>query len=475
LKGQASPPAAASRTERTVLVVDDEGFVRESLVDLLQSEGYRPLAAGGAREALKLIGQEPISAVITDLKMPGEDGLVFLREARRLRRDLPVIVLTGVGTIDDAVAAMKAGAYDFIQKPVNPEEFSLLVRRATEHQALVREVSQLRAEVSALRAPSEMVGRSPGIEEVRRLIAQIAPSSLTVLVTGESGTGKELVAAEIHRQSPRAGRSFVRVNCAAITETLFESEFFGHQRGSFTGAVSDRVGRFGEAEGGTLALDEIAVLKPEMQAKLLRVLETGEYQVVGESRTRQADVRIIAITNEELAARVREGTFRADLYYRLNVFPIAVPALRERREDIPLLAEYYLRRARHNLGRPTPLETPLFGPDVVAVLQEYGWPGNVRELRNVMERASVLAGDSLPGAAELARILGKSGGAAEDELELNIRMRVDALERRLIGAALKRTRGRKREAAVLLGVDPKNLGYYLKKHGIAEADESAAS
>jgi DNA-binding NtrC family response regulator len=455
------------KIERTVLVVDDESFVRESLVDLLRSEGYRPVAAGSSKEALRLIDEEPVAAVITDLKMPGGGGLELLREVRRVRRDLPVILLTGVGTIDDAVSAMKAGAYDFIQKPVNPDEFSLLVRRATEHRDLVQEVTYLRAEVNALRAPSDLVGDSEYLREVRRLAAQVAPSDVTVLITGESGTGKELVAAEIHRQSLRAERNFVRVNCAAITETLFESEFFGHRRGSFTGAIADRVGRFGEAEGGTLALDEIGVLKPEMQAKLLRVLETGEYQVVGESRTRIADVRIIAITNEDLAARMGEGAFRSDLYYRLNVFPIRVPPLRERRPDVGLLAEHFLRRARQAAARE-PAAPAALSAEAVEVLAGYSWPGNVRELRNVMERASILAGPAVPDAALFARILGGSSPAGEDENDLNIKKRVDGLERRLIATAVKRAGGKKRDAALLLGVDPKNLGYYLKKHGLGD-------
>jgi len=461
------------KNKRNVLVVDDETFVRESLVDLLQSDGYNPLSATSMKDALRILGEETVAAVVTDLKMPGGDGIDLLREIRKSRRELPVILLTGVGTIDDAVAAMKAGAFDFIQKPVNPDEFGVLVRRATDHEALVHEVSYLRAEVSALREPSELIGDSDGIAEVRRLAAQVAPSDLTVLITGESGTGKELVAAEIHRQSARAERNYVRVNCAAITDTLFESEFFGHRRGSFTGAIADRTGRFGEAEGGTLALDEIGVLKPEMQAKLLRVLETGEYQVVGESRTRWADVRIIAITNEDLAARVKEGAFRSDLYYRLNVFPIRIAPLRERRADIPILADHFLKRTRLALGRGAAGGGRLFAPDADPVLVEYPWPGNVRELRNVMERASILAGEKVPDGPLFARILGAGAALDEDENDLNIRRRVDGLERRLIAMALKRASGRKREAALLLGVDPKNLGYYLKKHGIAEPEEAA--
>ncbi len=459
------------KNEKTILVIDDEDFVRESLVDLLRSEGYRPLSTASGREALAMLDSEPVAAAVTDLKMPGFDGLQFLREAKKLRPDLPVIVLTGVGTVDDAVSAMKTGAYDFIQKPVNPEEFTLLVRRAAEHQALVKEVSYLRAEVSALRSPAELIGDSSALGDVRRLAAQVGPSNLTVLITGESGTGKELVAAEIHRQSPRKEKPLVRVNCAAISETLFESEFFGHRRGSFTGAVADRLGRFGEAEGGTLVLDEIGVLKPEMQAKLLRVLETGEFQVVGESRTRLADVRIVAVTNENLESRVKSGGFRGDLFYRLNVFPIVVPPLRERREDIPLIAEYYLQRARAAPGRAGLEERVRLDAEARAALAAYSWPGNVRELRNVMERASILAGDLPPSAALISRILGATASAEPSEDDFNLKRRVEALERRLVEGAIERAGGRKRDAALLLGIDPKNLGYYLRKLGLRDPGE----
>ncbi len=461
------------KNEKTILIIDDEDFVRESLVDLLRSEGYRPLSTSSGREGLAILDSEPVAAAVTDLKMPGFDGLQFLRDAKKLRQDLPVIVLTGVGTVDDAVSAMKSGAYDFIQKPVNPEEFTLLVRRAAEHQALVKEVYYLRAEVSALRSPADLIGDSPALREVRRLAAQVAPSNLTVLIAGESGTGKELVAAEIHRQSARKEKRLVRVNCAAISETLFESEFFGHRRGSFTGAVADRLGRFGEAEGGTLVLDEIGVLKPEMQAKLLRVLETGEFQVVGESRTSLADVRIVAVTNENLESCVKSGAFRGDLFYRLNVFPIVVPPLRERREDIPLIAEYYLQRARAALGRSGADDRVRLDAEARAVLSAYSWPGNVRELRNVMERASILAGDRTPSVAVLSRILGGPGGTAPpgtSEDDLNLKRRVEALERRLVEGAIERAGGRKRDAALLLGIDPKNLGYYLRKLGLRDPD-----
>ncbi|MBI4585779.1 MAG: sigma-54-dependent Fis family transcriptional regulator, partial [Planctomycetes bacterium] len=300
--------------------------------------------------------------------------------------------------------------------------------------------------------------------------SQVAPSDATVLITGESGSGKELVAAQVHRLSKRADKNLVRVNCAAISENLFESEFFGHRRGSFTSAVSDRQGRFAEGEGGTLVLDEIGTLRPEMQAKLLRVLETGEYQVVGESQTRVADVRIVAISNENLKARVQKGAFRADLYYRLNVFPVEVPPLRQRVEDIPPLAEYFLARARPGASTPAAEQPGSIGQEALAVLCAYPWPGNVRELRNVMERSVILAHPGIPDAPLFRQILGTASGspkAAEEEEDLQIRRRVDALERKLLLEALARSKGKKRQAAALLGIDPKNLGYYLAKHQIS--------
>jgi len=452
----------------TILIVDDETFVRDSLVDLLENEGYMTLTAGNAKDALKLLDTEPVSAVVTDLRMPSGDGLFLLEETRKENLEVPVILLTGVGTVQDAVKAMKSGAYDFIQKPVDPEQFVLLIRRAAEHHDLLSEVRHLRHTVQDLRGPTEMIGDSQALAAVRRLIAQVARTSATVLITGESGTGKELVAVEIHKLSDRAKENFVSVNCAAIPENLFESEFFGHRRGSFTSALSDREGRFAEAEGGTVALDEIGILKPEMQAKLLRVLETGEYQVVGESRTRVANVRVIAITNEDLDARVREGAFRRDLYYRLNVFPIEVPPLRKRKEDIPALAAYFVARAKAGSGRaPVPAEA-ILSRAACEVLSAYDWPGNVREIRNVMERAAILAGTGPIEASILKAIIGapQPQKGIEEEGDLQIRKRVDSLERKLISEALERSGGRKRDAAVLLGIDPKNLGYYLRKHDL---------
>ncbi len=457
------------RGPKTVLIVDDEAFVRASLAELLENEGYRAVTADSAAAALQVLSAESVDVIVTDLKMPSADGLELLEQARRRAPDVPVILLTGVGTVPDAVRAMKAGAYDCLEKPVEPAQFFRVIERAIEHRNLVSEVRYLREEVRALREPMEMVGSSRALSEVRALISRVARTNLTVLVTGESGTGKDLVAAEIHRQSDRRGRNLVNVNCAAIPEPLFESEFFGHRRGAFTTALSDRVGRCAEADGGTLVLDEVGTLKAEMQAKLLRFIETGEYQVIGESRTRTADVRIIAITNEDLEARVRSGAFRRDLYYRLNVFPIRVPPLRDRKDDIPALAVHFARRA---LGAKQPPEggASLFADDAFRELQGYDWPGNVRELKNVVERAVILSGGNQMGGALFRKILGTSlllEPGPGDPGDLHLRRRIESLERSLIAEALERVGGRKGEAAALLGVDPKNFSYYLRKHGFS--------
>ena len=396
--------------------------------------------------------------------MPGESGLALLEDARRNGVRVPIVVITGNGTVDEAVQAMRAGAYDFLQKPVDTEQLALVLGRAVEHHGLVDELQRLRATVRDLRPSGALAGQSQAMQNVRRLTAQVAPTEATVLVTGESGTGKELVARELHALGARAEGPLVLVNCAAIPENLFESEFFGHRRGAFSGAIDDRRGRFAEAASGTLVLDEIGTLQADMQAKLLRVLETGEFQVVGESATRRADARIVAVTNDDLASRVRTGGFREDLYYRLAVFPIEVPPLREHLEDLPAIAAQLLAR-----GAQAPASAPALAPEVLAVLASYAWPGNVRELRNVLERARILAGPERAPDAQLVRTILEStmpAAAPSEDPSLHLRTRLDAEEKRLVNAALVRARGRKKDAAGLLGIDPRNLGYYLKKHGL---------
>lgn len=457
-----------------VLVVDDEDFVRDSLIDLLDSEGFATVSASSGAAALEALQSGQVSVIVSDLRMPGMDGLALLEAVKKETQVIPVILLTGMGTVGDAVKAMKAGAFDFIQKPVSPDEFVVLVHRAVKHRELVSEVKRLRGTVEELRGPREMIGNSPALLRVRDLITQVAPTDATVLVTGESGTGKELIVSEIHQLSRRARSSLVRINCAAVPESLFESEFFGHRRGAFTSAVEDRTGRFAEAEGGTLALDEIGTLRPEMQAKFLRVLETGEYQVVGESKGRIADVRVVALTNEDLAARVKEGTFRKDLFYRLNVFPIEVPPLRARKDDVPILAEHFARRFRAH-GQGGSAGRQCLTTAAGELLAAYDWPGNVRELKNVMERACILSTQELIEANVFKEILASPALLeTTTSSDLHIRRRVDALERELIAEALERTQHRKREAAALLGIDPKNFGYYLRKHEVAshEAEDN---
>ncbi len=450
-----------------VLIVEDEEFVRDSLVEVLRVHGIQALTAESVDRAETLLAQESVSVVLTDLRMPGRDGLELLRGMEG--SSTPVIMLTGHGTVDEAVAAMKAGAYDFVQKPVDAEQLILVLRRAQEHGRLLDEVQRLRNAMAQQREERALAGTSAPMAQVRRLIEQVGPTDATVLVTGESGTGKELVAAGIHAKSGRVQGPLVQVNCAAIPESLFESEFFGHRRGAFSGAHADRDGRLAEAEGGTLVLDEIETLAPDVQAKLLRVLENGEYQVVGDSRTRKMDVRIIAVSNEDLAARVEAGDFRRDLYYRLNVFPIEMPPLRDHLEDVGEIAQELFARIQARIGTPA----PSLGEEALAELRSYTWPGNVRELRNVLERATILQGQGQPIEADLLRTILKGASASSKSLDdLDLRSRSEALERELVREALLRADGSKKEAARLLGIDPKNLSYYLRKHNLQ--GESAA-
>ncbi|MGQ0552624.1 MAG: sigma-54-dependent transcriptional regulator [Planctomycetota bacterium] len=449
----------------TVLIVDDEAFVRESLQDVLAGEGFQVVAAGDVPAALRAIDTQAIQAVVTDLQMPGGGGLALLSALRERSLTLPVIVITGVGTISHAVEAMKAGAWDFVQKPVDAGQLVLQLQRALSHQRLLSDVRFLRAAAQPKANEAALVGDSPALCRVRELVAQVAPTDTTVLITGESGSGKELVAGMIHRASRRAERHFVRVNCAAIPEGLFDSEFFGHRRGALPGATVDRDGRLAEAEGGTLVLDEVGALRTEMQGKLLRALESGEYQVAGESRRRRADVRVIAITNEPISARVRDGTFRADLYYRLAVFPIDVPPLRQHKEDLAAISTDCLERLSESGSGRGPLNVPAAA---LEILRSYDWPGNVRELRNVLERARILAGKRPLDAALLRSVLESSlHSPSATGQDLHMRTRLDAAERELLLAALTRAEGRKKDAAALLGIDPRNLGYYLKKHDLS--------
>jgi DNA-binding NtrC family response regulator len=454
----------------SVLVVDDERFVRESLAEVLAAEGWQVLTAENATAAARVIEESDLDAIVTDLKMPSGDGLSLLALANERGVAVPIVVITGHGTVAEAVAAMKAGAFDFLQKPVDPEELVLLVRRAIEHHGLLAEVRRLRERMRQ-REPRVLVGSSPALAAVRAEIARVAKSDAPVLITGESGTGKELAASEIHRLSAHADAPSVRVDCAAISEEMFESELFGHRRGSFPGAAADRAGRFAEAEGGTLVLDEVGALKPGQQAKLLRVLESGEYQVVGDPRRRYTTARVIATSNQGLGELVQQGALRADLYYRLARFPITMPPLRAHMEDLPEIAEHLIARAQYKERAFESTTRPRLSAEALEVLGSYGWPGNVRELRNVIERALILAGEA-PITTELLQGILESAlpsRPAVDAGDLHLRRNLDAAEKELVLRALARSQGKKKEAALMLGVDPRNLGYYLRKHKITDA------
>ena len=364
----------------TLLIVDDNDAEREQTSRIFRSEGYDLVGAGSGAEALRAIESRDVAVLLTDLKMPGMDGQELLRQAKELRPELQAIVVTGYGSVEGAVDAMQAGAGDFLQKPLDIQTTRARVRKAVEKHALERQNAVLREQVDSAYGLENMVGSSVAMQEVFRKIRRVAPTSATVLILGESGTGKELAARAIHNLSPRAQARFLPFNCAAVTRELVESELFGYNRGAFTGAARDKPGYFEEANGGTLLLDEIGEMTMDAQAKLLRVLEEREIMRVGGTRAIPIDVRILASTNRDLDEAVADGTFREDLYHRLKVFPIEIPPLRERREDMPQLVEHHLMKAAEEHGVPP---RPL-GVSAMDAFRRYDWPGNIRELRNLM-------------------------------------------------------------------------------------------
>jgi len=372
-----------------VLVVDDKQMMRDSVGATLQRAGYAVVAASNGEAALRMVAKHRPAAVVTDLKMPEMDGLELLQRLAQSDDQLPVVLMTAYGSINDAVSAMKAGAFDFVQKPFEGDQLKMVVRRAVEHRRLLMENANRKAEEKSGGGPASphLVGKSSAMRSVAQQIHQIANSSGTVLIQGESGTGKEVVARTIHAHSPRHDRIMLCLNCAALSSSLLESELFGHEKGAFTGADQLRKGRFELADGGTLLLDEISEISPTLQAKLLRVLQEGQFERVGSSITMQVDVRVIATTNRDLSLSVADGTFRQDLYYRLNVLPIPLPPLSQRGGDIVLLAEHFLQQVGLREGK----EPKRLDADAQALLAAYHWPGNVRELQNICERASVLS------------------------------------------------------------------------------------
>ena len=449
-----------------ILVVDDELGLRHTLTLILQAEGHSVRAASDGAAGLERLAEAPADLIICDVRMPGLDGLKFLERYKESGGSALVIMMSAYGDDEAALEAIRRGAYDFIAKPFRADQVLLVVRKAIEREGLRREVEQLHDELVALRAPSGIVGRSPKIAQALALADKVARHPSTVLITGESGTGKELIARHIHEASPRANRPFVAVNCAAIPESLLESELFGHARGAFTGATAERQGLFEEANDGTLFLDELGDLPVPLQVKLLRALQEGEVRRVGDNASRSVDVRLVAATARDLEADVADGRFRADLYYRINVVRIHLPALRERAEDIPELVRHFVDRFNRRLGMHVTGVTPA----AMRALVEYPWPGNVRELENVVERAMVLtdgpqlAVEQLP---TLSAPAARSDGTTSP-LDLSVKRRTEELERVLIKEALERTRGNRTRAAKLLDLSHRALLYKIRDYGLGD-------
>jgi two-component system, NtrC family, nitrogen regulation response regulator NtrX len=449
-----------------ILLVDDEANIRRMLGALLRSEGFNVTEAPNGNAALLMLDEADPDVVLLDLLMPpGPDGLQTLTRMRDRGRAAPVIMMSGKAQLTDAVRAVKLGAFQFLEKPLSPEGVLVTVRAALE-------LNRTRAENQALRAElgrrSALIGSGPAMQQVKALIARVAPTEARVLITGESGTGKELVAAAIHAASRRLARAFVTVNCAAIPRDLVESEMFGHERGAFTGATERRLGRFELAHGGTLFLDEVGDLSPEAQAKLLRTLETGELQRIGAEHAMRVDARVVAATNRQLAEAVSSGAFREDLFFRLNVFPIQLPPLRERLEDLPVLVAHLAERVR-------PRHAATFTEAALEALASYTWPGNVRELANLVERLSILSGPVIDAPAVRQVLRGAGGSPAPSVTLVGGRPLTDSLdeyERGLIMAALSQAHGNMAEAARILQTDRANLYRRMRRLGLEKSADA---
>jgi len=447
--------------ERVILIVDDEETQRKVLAGFLRKRGFEAVQAASAEAAVAEASSRTIDLVLTDLRMPGRTGIDLVDDLRRVNPEVPVIVMTAFGTVATAVEAMKRGAADYLTKPIDLDELEVLIARTLERRALVSENAELRRQVESRYRLEGLETANARMQEAINVAARAAESRATILIRGESGTGKELLARAIHYASPRARRPLVAVNVAALPETLLESELFGHERGAFTGADRERRGRFELADGGTLFLDEIGDLPRSLQVKLLRVLQEQTVERVGASRAITVDVRIIAATHRDLEALIRAGEFREDLYYRLNVVSIDLPPLRDRREDVPLLVDHFLRRFA---GERTPPVTAV-SREALDLLLKYPYPGNVRELENLIHRAVVLARGPLVTTADLPAPVADAAPETDADAGTFVE-RVTRLERQLIVDALGRAGGVQTQAARLLGMSERHLRYKLKKYGL---------
>lgn len=461
-----------------ILIVDDEPHMRRVLALNLRQDHHVVTECGGVKEALKCIASGEWDVILTDQKMPDGEGLEVLAAALEARSTVPVVLITAFATVELAVESMRQGAFDFITKPFQPEVVRATVHRAVEHSRLLRENDLLKDTVVRLEGSSEILGMSPAMRTVREMISRVARTGATVLITGETGTGKELVARAVHKSSLRGSKPFVAVNCAAFTETLLESELFGHEKGAFTGADRARQGLFEAAHEGTLFLDEVAEMSPAAQANLLRVLTDGQVVRIGTTQPRKVDVRLLTATHRDLEQRVREGLFREDLFYRLAVVPIPVPPLRERREDIPGLCDFFLAQVALELKLPR----RKLSAEALEKLVRYDFPGNIRELRNLIERASILSGAGEIGAESFPVSSGQPGAPGKpadrgrvswiDQLPEvdDLRAFLSGLEKDIILRTLKSTNGAQAEAARRLGLSRSDLGYKLVKYGIRSSE-----
>jgi len=457
--------------EPRILIVDDEPEILQLLQQIFERHGYAAVTAENGRQAVEILEEQSFGIVLTDLKMPEMDGMRLLSHIKEKSPDTEVVVITGYGSIESAVTAMKKGAYEYIIKPIKVDEILLLIRRVVELQNLKAENRTLHSELKQVYGLDAIIGGNPKMQAIFQRVKDVAPTNATVLIRGESGTGKELIAHAIHFNSLRKNKAFVKVNCAVLAETLLESELFGHVRGAFTGAIKDKVGRFQLADGGSLFLDEVGDISPALQLKLLRVLQEGEFERVGDSKTLKVDVRIIAATNKNLEAALETGEFRKDLYYRLNVIPIEIPPLRERSDDIPLLAEHFLKKYRAEVGKNIQGITP----EAMKLLMNYPWPGNVRELENLIERAVVLSKRDVLDAAEFSHLMGHDGHRSPVQLleEKSLPEVMNEVERDLLLHLLRLTRGNRSWAARRARVHRSTFLAKLRKHRLQGQDGQA--
>jgi len=449
-----------------ILIVDDEEDTLDACTQALIKEGYHIDTANRAQEALEKVEAKNYRLVIADIKMPGMDGIELLQRIKRLDPQIEVIMITGYATIETAVKSMKEGAYDYLPKPFTPEELRVRVKKALEKQSLILENIDLREKLRTRKETRILLGQSQKMKEIEGLIEKVAKTNSTVMILGETGTGKELVAHEIHARSLRAQNPMITVNCAAIPSELLESELFGHEKGAFTGATRNRKGSFELAHGGTIFLDEIGHMSLDLQVKLLRVLQEKEIKPVGSETTIAVDVRIIAATNKDLKEAIRRGEFREELYYRLNVVPIHLPPLRERREDIPLLAEYFLKKYNQEVKK----SIQGISPEAMTILLNYSWPGNVRELENVIERAVILEEGDMIGPASFHQLLESNGpqrsilkGTDRYREQLESLPSLETVEREYILQVLQATKWNRKKASEILGISTSTIWRKLEK------------